>query len=164
MVTGIWVGNDDNSPTKHASGGSLPVEIWSRFMKVAHQNVPPDALPLGLWRQGPAPMDNPIASLLPNFMRQETAAYPAPVPPPARRDADYGNAPVSAAPVTAAPRNEPAYRDAGGREAGGRDVGGKDAAHGGLLPPESIPDPRAPQRPRQAPPAARNFFSDLFGG
>src|ERR1700692_1362364 len=33
LVTGVWLGNDDNSPTKKAVGGGLPVEIWSRFMK-----------------------------------------------------------------------------------------------------------------------------------
>jgi penicillin-binding protein 1A len=45
LVTGVWLGNDDNSPTKKAVGGGLPVEIWSRFMKVAHQGVPPSTLP-----------------------------------------------------------------------------------------------------------------------
>jgi len=39
LVTGVWLGNDDNSPTQKASGGNLPVEIWSRFMKTAHQGV-----------------------------------------------------------------------------------------------------------------------------
>src|ERR1700733_5269298 len=45
LVTGVWLGNDDNSPTKKATGGSLPVDIWSRFMKVAHQGVTPAPLP-----------------------------------------------------------------------------------------------------------------------
>ena len=45
MVTGVWLGNDDSSPTKKLTGGSLPVEIWSRFMKVAHQRVAVAALP-----------------------------------------------------------------------------------------------------------------------
>ena len=45
LVTGVWLGNDDNSPTKKAVGGGLPVEIWSRFMKTAHQGVAPSALP-----------------------------------------------------------------------------------------------------------------------
>jgi len=45
LVAGIWLGNDDNSPTHKATGGGLPVEIWSRFMKVAHQGVAPAALP-----------------------------------------------------------------------------------------------------------------------
>ncbi len=45
LVTGVWLGNDDNSPTKKAVGGGLPVEIWSRFMKAAHAGVAPTALP-----------------------------------------------------------------------------------------------------------------------
>jgi penicillin-binding protein 1A len=45
LVTGVWLGNDDNSPTHHTTGGSLPVEIWSRFMKVAHQGLPVAELP-----------------------------------------------------------------------------------------------------------------------
>ena len=45
LVTGIWLGNDDNSPTKHVAGGSLPVEIWSRFMKQALATTPPAPLP-----------------------------------------------------------------------------------------------------------------------
>jgi len=45
LVTGVWLGNDDNSPTKKATGGGLPVEIWTRFMKAAHQGVPVASLP-----------------------------------------------------------------------------------------------------------------------
>jgi penicillin-binding protein 1A len=45
MVTGVWLGNDDSTPTRKLTGGSLPVDIWSRFMKVAHQRVPVTALP-----------------------------------------------------------------------------------------------------------------------
>ena len=45
LVTGVWLGNDDASPTKKTTGGGLPVEIWSRFMKAAHQGVPVVGLP-----------------------------------------------------------------------------------------------------------------------
>src|ERR1700729_2517451 len=45
LVTGVWLGNDDNSPTKKATGGGLPVEIWTRFMKAAHQGATPAPLP-----------------------------------------------------------------------------------------------------------------------
>ena len=45
LVTGVWLGNDDNSPTKKATGGGLPVEIWTRFMRVAHQGVTATPLP-----------------------------------------------------------------------------------------------------------------------
>jgi penicillin-binding protein 1A len=45
LITGVWLGNDDGTPTKHVTGGSLPVEIWSRFMRGAHQGVPVASLP-----------------------------------------------------------------------------------------------------------------------
>ncbi len=45
LVAGVWLGNDDSSPTKKTTGGGLPVEIWSRFMRAAHQGVPVAALP-----------------------------------------------------------------------------------------------------------------------
>jgi penicillin-binding protein 1A len=59
LVTGVWLGNDDNSPTKKAVGGGLPVEIWSRFMRTAHQGLAPSALPglnEGGWFTPPAPL------------------------------------------------------------------------------------------------------------
>ncbi len=45
LVTGVWLGNDDSSPTKKTTGGGLPVEIWSKFMRAAHQGVPVVGLP-----------------------------------------------------------------------------------------------------------------------
>jgi penicillin-binding protein 1A len=45
LVTGVWLGNDDNSPTKKATGGGLPVEVWTRFMRTAHEGVRVAALP-----------------------------------------------------------------------------------------------------------------------
>ncbi|MGE0565455.1 MAG: transglycosylase domain-containing protein [Pseudolabrys sp.] len=46
LVTGVWLGNDDNSPTKKVTGGGLPVEVWSRFMRASHQGVPVAELPV----------------------------------------------------------------------------------------------------------------------
>jgi penicillin-binding protein 1A len=45
LVAGVWLGNDDGAPTRKITGGGLPVEIWSRFMRPAHQGVPVAALP-----------------------------------------------------------------------------------------------------------------------
>jgi penicillin-binding protein 1A len=45
LVTGVWLGNDDGAPTKHVTGGGMPVQIWSRFMRSAHQGVPVADLP-----------------------------------------------------------------------------------------------------------------------
>src|SRR5712672_4860333 len=45
LVTGVWLGNDDNAPTRKATGGGLPVEVWTRFMRTAHEGVRVAALP-----------------------------------------------------------------------------------------------------------------------
>ncbi len=44
MVTGVWLGNDDDRPTKLA-GGTVPTQIWSDFMAKAHAGLPPSSLP-----------------------------------------------------------------------------------------------------------------------
>ncbi len=44
MVTGIWLGNDDDKPTKLA-GGTVPTQIWSDYMAKAHAGLPPSNLP-----------------------------------------------------------------------------------------------------------------------
>ncbi|MEJ2027138.1 MAG: penicillin-binding transpeptidase domain-containing protein [Limibacillus sp.] len=31
LVTGVWFGNDDNSPTDRVTGGGLPAETWAAF-------------------------------------------------------------------------------------------------------------------------------------
>lgn len=35
LVVGVWVGNDDNSPLKGVSGGTIPARIWRDFMRDA---------------------------------------------------------------------------------------------------------------------------------
>ena len=35
LVVGVWVGNDDRSPMKGMTGGSLPAQIWKRFVTTA---------------------------------------------------------------------------------------------------------------------------------
>ena len=44
MVTGVWLGNDDDTGTALA-GGTVPVEIWSEFMAKAHEGIPVTELP-----------------------------------------------------------------------------------------------------------------------
>ncbi|MBS7542312.1 transglycosylase domain-containing protein [Ancylobacter oerskovii] len=45
LVGAVWIGNDDSSPTKKASGSGVPVEIWSQVMKAAHKDMSPVPLP-----------------------------------------------------------------------------------------------------------------------
>ena len=40
IATGVWVGNDDNTPMKKVTGGSLPATIWHDVMEYAHRSVP----------------------------------------------------------------------------------------------------------------------------
>jgi penicillin-binding protein 1A len=46
LVTGVWVGNDDNSPMKKVVGGSLPTQLWHAFMAGALDGEPIRPLPL----------------------------------------------------------------------------------------------------------------------
>lgn len=40
LVVGVWVGNDDNTPMKRVTGGSLPAQIWRAFMTQARDKDP----------------------------------------------------------------------------------------------------------------------------
>jgi penicillin-binding protein 1A len=55
FVCGVWIGNDDYSPTNRMTGGSLPAMTWHQIMAYAHQGVelknlpglPPNSAPTG---------------------------------------------------------------------------------------------------------------------
>ncbi len=40
MVTGVWVGNDDNKPMRKITGGTIPSAVWKSFMASAMQGKP----------------------------------------------------------------------------------------------------------------------------
>ncbi len=40
MVTGVWFGNDDDSPMRKITGGNAPAILWRDFMKKAHEDKP----------------------------------------------------------------------------------------------------------------------------
>jgi penicillin-binding protein 1A len=67
----VWLGNDDFSPTRGMTGGSLPALVWQRLMTAAH-------------RDGPL---KPIPGLLPPPAPTKPAASAAAAPPrePERR-------------------------------------------------------------------------------
>jgi penicillin-binding protein 1A len=78
LVTGVWLGNDDDSPTKKITGGGLPVEIWSRFMKVAHQGVAVAELP-GIIGSAPVVAAIPPANLGSAPMFAQDSSRPQPI-------------------------------------------------------------------------------------
>jgi len=57
FVGAVWMGNDDFSPTKRMTGGTLPAMVWHNIMAYAHQGVELRPLP-GL----PAPQHAPIVA------------------------------------------------------------------------------------------------------
>ncbi|MGH6799820.1 MAG: penicillin-binding transpeptidase domain-containing protein, partial [Methylocella sp.] len=135
LVAGVWLGNDDNSPTKKASGGNLPVEIWSRFMRAAHNGVPPQPLPGGIW-QGYGPGSVPVAEnngwpSLPNL-------FGAPPASQARQIAPSHPMPPADLPM---PVDEAAP-----------------------VPPADIPNTGVPGHPRGARSDKQRFFDTQFGG
>jgi penicillin-binding protein 1A len=94
LVTGVWLGNDDNSPTRHATGGGLPVEVWTRFMRAAHQGVPVAYLPNALGSNGGLTTLTQIASQItgpsPPAAVQAGPGRPAPGRMPARPEPAAG--------------------------------------------------------------------------
>jgi penicillin-binding protein 1A len=43
-VTAVWVGNDDNTPTRGVTGATLPAQIWKSAMQTAEKGLPMKAL------------------------------------------------------------------------------------------------------------------------
>jgi penicillin-binding protein 1A len=44
-VGGVWVGNDNASPMRGITGGSLPADIWKDIMTKAHEGLDMKPLP-----------------------------------------------------------------------------------------------------------------------
>jgi penicillin-binding protein 1A len=61
LITGVWMGNDDNTPTKRVTGGSLPALVWHDIMQKAHQGMP--ELPLPGQDPEPAQTDIQVSSV-----------------------------------------------------------------------------------------------------
>jgi penicillin-binding protein 1A len=165
LVAGVWLGNDDNSPTKKLTGGAMPADIWNRFMTIAHQGLPNADLPgmAGRTIDGAPPSAAPVPQ--PNFpltsMLSPTPAAPmtrdddmrpvAPVPlapakPPAVavapmphvQRAERAPAPPARPPVATAPHPRPQIAQAAPRVSVPRPPGSI-----GAQPPRSMPAPRA---------------------
>jgi penicillin-binding protein 1A len=64
LIVGVWVGNDDNTPLKGVTGGSIPARIWRNFMGRAIKGAAPVPKPVVKKRapdpEGPVfPLDLP---------------------------------------------------------------------------------------------------------
>jgi penicillin-binding protein 1A len=83
LTTGVWFGNDDDSPTRGVTGGSLPATAWKDFMIAAHEGVPVHDLP-GSWHPAPDQGIAPVA------VSEDEDQTPLPTMRPAR-PASHGN-------------------------------------------------------------------------
>jgi penicillin-binding protein 1A len=165
LVAGVWLGNDDSSPTKKATGGNLPVEVWSRFMQVAHRNLPPQPLPGGIWRgagpfEGLAALTEPMPGAPIEVAPDRTGAIGR--PPGAAPQQAWGAPQASPIEVGAAPGSRTPPADAMSSPYPAPSQPGRRSS--GLVPPAPIPNagdrrPPAPPAPRE-----RNIFEQLFGG
>ena len=93
IITGVWVGNDDDSPMARVTGASLPARIWKATMEPAHKGVPHTALAKAAPRVPMAEYEAmlsgfPIEEQAP--MLPEGAARPAPGPMPEDTGAPEG--------------------------------------------------------------------------
>ncbi len=85
-VTGVWIGNDDDTPMNRVTGGAIPAEIWRRLMIEAHKDLEPVDFEWLL--PDPEPMfeddhRNPFyQSLAADFARAAVEAEPPPLAPP----------------------------------------------------------------------------------
>jgi penicillin-binding protein 1A len=78
IIVGVWVGNDDNSPTNNVTGGDLPAAIWRDFVTQAG-------------RTGRMPNQAPQQAGAP----QVAAAVPAAPAPAANMPANRGAEPAA---------------------------------------------------------------------
>jgi penicillin-binding protein 1A len=149
LVAGVWLGNDDGTPTKKVSGGNLPTETWNKFMRVALQGQQPVRL-YGLdqghfWNaifpsSTPAPQEVPTTQNLAPVPSAPIAqnSLPQPSSGPLVLAPAAMNAPMVQPAPQQVPRNDGALRPPA-------NVGG---ANGGAA---------ANAQPK-------NFFTKLFGG
>ncbi len=95
LVTGVWFGNDNNSPMRKVTGGGLPARLWANFMDTAHEGL--------------AAKELPGASLL-SALEPQNIPFPTPRPtvlvsnrsnnvPPANVGRDQSTAPQTTASV-----------------------------------------------------------------
>ena len=166
LVTGVWLGNDDGSATKKASGGNLPVEVWSRYMTIAHKGVPVAGLPSGgqsAWRNAAEEIARPLDDLIGIFARSDA---PAPAPKPQRRAA--APAPETHAQEAPPPRAEdetaiiPPSPPRGRPAPAPREI--EDLLPSEDIPGAAPPPPPPPSRGRRAGSREKNVFEELFGG
>ena len=71
IVTGVWVGNDDNKPTPGLTGGGLPAKIWADYMRVATVGAKEKDFPFPSFKLDPKEFDSQITETPAEFSEKE---------------------------------------------------------------------------------------------
>lgn len=66
LVTGVWVGNDDNTPMRAVTGGRIPAQLWKEVMLAAEKGR--EAAPLDRSQPPVAQMDGLYSQIFPDGM------------------------------------------------------------------------------------------------
>jgi penicillin-binding protein 1A len=95
LVASVWVGNDDNTPTKKVTGSGLPSLIWRAFMSDAMKGRPVSDLPQPPSRSFSLPSlwDRIVGTFGGSSPAQ--ARQTAPVPPPPRSHIEPATPPAT---------------------------------------------------------------------
>jgi penicillin-binding protein 1A len=93
LVAGVWFGNDNDSPMRRVTGGTLPAAAWHRFMLAATRDMPSRPLPMP-----EAGAEAPLAaavepSLFDRILGSLTGSPPTAAPAAADADGSAGPAP-----------------------------------------------------------------------
>jgi penicillin-binding protein 1A len=79
LVAGIWFGNDDYTPSRGMTGGSLPAMAWRQVMSAAHKGGATRAIP-GLDGAAGRPVAQGIVQVMPTALAGRSAGGFRPVP------------------------------------------------------------------------------------
>ena len=82
LIVGVWIGNDDNSPMRRVTGGSLPASIWRQFVTAAspligQQSTPVAAAPAMQQQANNPPPPQPDDQAAPANASAQVAAQAA---------------------------------------------------------------------------------------
>ena len=96
IVTGVWVGNDDNTTTRSIQGGTVPALIWRDVMKTATQ------------KYGKVDFNYPEVKLIPSYLLKQNAEKEKQEEEPAEPATETEQAPTPASVDPIKPATTPA--------------------------------------------------------
>ncbi|MGN6548935.1 MAG: PBP1A family penicillin-binding protein, partial [Pararhizobium sp.] len=152
LVAGIWFGNDDGTPMRGVTGGTVPAKMWHQFMAKAHEGLTPAPLPYS---------DVPVPMTVPNE-GQPGATPPADVGSPVAEAAP--GQPVVPAAVPAQPgygrQPQPVYEGQDGSGYDGNRYGSVQPQRGAAPPDAVATEPWPPREGDGYARAGRGRYSD----